>query len=368
MLPKTNFDPSAPNWTGASRQPERSNYQVNKTFETLFSGIGDAVTGAANTGYGFVVDKLKNAWEQELEPVRDAQGVGDFRDNMDANRAAQRGQAQPPEVQSYAERAAKLQAAHAEGRISPTYYLSQLTSMTKEMKSRFPGFKDEVDAVVQKTTGVVPANALRLAILDQLQQNQSEAQKKAQEEDKKVEANMRYAPPSILAKAARGEKVSWAELAPHAHQAQAEDQQMSAAKSRLDLLDKQGKATTEEAIKVTQGVIDTETSRIFDKATDAVGGPQSTLMKAISSGKPLAGPELEAVKGQLVVFKQQYQVMLDKIFESPSGESGRSMSQLIGDPTKIKQLKEQAMEKVTRLEQLITDDHVLQVSGHQRAP
>ena len=78
IVVKPEVGSGAPNWLGASREPDKSIYKADKSFETLFSGIGDLLGMGAKTADTYVQEKIKDAWEKDFQPVRDAQGVGDL--------------------------------------------------------------------------------------------------------------------------------------------------------------------------------------------------------------------------------------------------------------------------------------------------
>jgi len=358
FTPKTNFDPNAQNWTGSSRGPERKDYQVNRTFETLFSGIGDTITGVTKTAYEGIVDTAKKAWEADFEPTRDAQGVGDFRDNMDANRAAQKSGMPPPEKESYAKRAAKLQDAFGEGRIGATYYYSQLTSMAKEMRAKFPGFGDEVDAIIQKSTGVVPANALRLSILDELQANRTAAQKAADDDAKWVDSKAQHMTPEMLARVQRGEKISRKELEPVVYEAEARDYQLKTAKAQLEFEASKGTNVSTEAAQRFQDHLETSFSATMKQAMSVVGGNLQELMNKIAAGKDLSPQELDQVKVGIAVLKQETRRQFETIAGHRTREGGLSYESMINDPNKTKNIIDRNMAKIDELERLLTNNEL----------
>lgn len=65
--------------------------------------------------------------------------------------------------------ASKVQDALASKKISETYYYGQLNSISKDMRSRYPGYRDYIDQEISKITGVNPANKLMESIRDDIQ-------------------------------------------------------------------------------------------------------------------------------------------------------------------------------------------------------
>jgi hypothetical protein len=70
-------------------------------------------------------------------------------------------------------RVSRMNEAYNNGSMSDSYYNAQLVAVTKELRARYPGYRDEVDAAVSQITGVQPANALRKSLLSDLNANAS---------------------------------------------------------------------------------------------------------------------------------------------------------------------------------------------------
>jgi len=77
----------------------------------------------------------------------------------------------PQQAEIELNRVSRMNTAYVNGTMSDSYYNAQLVSTVKELKARFPGYRDEVDAAVSNITGIVPANALRKSLLSDLNAN-----------------------------------------------------------------------------------------------------------------------------------------------------------------------------------------------------
>lgn len=355
FVPKNQFDPNAPNWTGASRSPDRHLYSADKSFEALFSGAGEAITGAANAAYTGIVEKASDEWKKLFEPVRDAQGVGDATAGA-STRVDGSAPTTPAELEGFAARNAKLVEAKNEGRIGNTYYYSQLNSLVKEMKTRYPGFHNEVDAIVQKTTGVVPANALRNALLQELEKNQTEAQRKREQEEKNVDGYMHLWTPSMARRLQEtGQKPTWQELQPVVQQRLAEEEEIKRLKAKNELDLSTGNLNSANAQQDFQTTLRIRSSQIMDAAVDSISGPSSALGKSLKSGAPMTPEELNATTVAFAAAKHKASELFDAVVNTPS-KDGKSWAEIINDPAKVEQYKKQFMGRWESLEALITSD------------
>lgn len=84
----------------------------------------------------------------------------------------------PTEIKNSEGNLSRIQTAFEQGKLSDTAYYSKLVAGTKSLKSKFPGYTGEIDNIIQKVTGVRPANALRNAALAQLNKAATSEQKK----------------------------------------------------------------------------------------------------------------------------------------------------------------------------------------------
>lgn len=142
-----------PNFTGASQGTG-----PNRTFETIFEGVGQAVGNAID-----MKDK------QNLAAIEREASSGFDELNKEF------GLDIPAGVTDFAEKAKAVQAAFEQGKISQVNYYGRMAAMAKAVRQRYPGYESEVDRAIQAATGTRPANAYRDAILDEINRAQAEA-------------------------------------------------------------------------------------------------------------------------------------------------------------------------------------------------
>lgn len=375
IAPKFNPGENAPNWTGSSQKPDASLYRGDKTFETLFSGVGDLVTQGTKATYEGITNRIKDTWNSVFEPVRDAQGVGDATQGSNVGVTAPaaglgaQGQGIPAATsESFAERAQKLSAAHADGKISNAYYYSQLNALTRSVKAQFPGFGEEVDAIVQKTTGVVPANALRNAMLEKLDAAATKAEKEKTDRVKFVRDNIGNFSGElrrqIVEAQARGEDIGKFYNAAFAQQAEvdAKDAETKREVAQLNLADKQGDNTARQAGEIFTRRANDLRGTVFREAIDALGGPNSPIMKALSGQGTLSGQQIEQINAAAQNLESNYRQALDQLLDRPDA-TGKSLRERM-KPTEVDNFIAQQMAAVTQIKKSITDDKS-GLAGHQ---
>lgn len=79
-----------------------------------------------------------------------------------------KGTALPEDVLRADKNLSRLKKAYDAGRISENGYWAQLNVTAKQLRSRFPGFRDEIDKTFQKYSGGVPANEIRRNMMNEL--------------------------------------------------------------------------------------------------------------------------------------------------------------------------------------------------------
>lgn len=131
-----------------------------QSMSTLFQGLGNATLQAAQVFDTAVQNRIQQDAQQMFQDAN--QPYQDMVNGL------------PGDVKAQANRMAKLQTAYEQGKLSDTAYYSQLVAGTKRIKAKYPGYGNEIDKIIQQTTGVRPANALRNSLMQEIQSAQSQ--------------------------------------------------------------------------------------------------------------------------------------------------------------------------------------------------
>lgn len=129
----------------------------------LFQGLGNAVLQSAEVFDSAIQERIK----------KDATSLFE-----EANAPYQEGADLPSDITAAKSKLSRLQTAYDQGKLSDTSYYAQLVSGVKRIKSKYPGYENEIDGIIQQTTGVRPANAYRNALLQELDNEKTQAQKR----------------------------------------------------------------------------------------------------------------------------------------------------------------------------------------------
>lgn len=103
-----------------------------------------------------VADAERQRYTQQLEELK---ASGPVKNIMSGDGTDENGKPIPSDIQNLPDQLNVLGAARDGGKISSTDYQARLLAAAKDLRARYPGFKQEIDAEFSKVTGHNPANA-----------------------------------------------------------------------------------------------------------------------------------------------------------------------------------------------------------------
>lgn len=154
----------------------------NRSFETLFSGIGDAISGLAKTGDNFIQGEITNDARYARDSMDDEMGLSST--------------AVPQEITQSQAGLSKLAQAQIQGKVTPEYYYQRLSATMKGLRAKYPGYEQQVDEALTKATGVQPANAFRNALFENINQQNTLMAGQANKTQALVNENIKYLNPN----------------------------------------------------------------------------------------------------------------------------------------------------------------------------
>lgn len=146
----------SPNWSGVSRGTG-----PNETFDALFSGLTKTAQNVTQIKDQATQMDIREEADQQFEQVNNEFGLS----APDV----------PAGMQSELDRMTALQAAVEQGKISQVNYYGRLATLSKQLRSKYPGYEAVVDSTIQSVTGTRPANAYRDALFNEVAQFQQSA-------------------------------------------------------------------------------------------------------------------------------------------------------------------------------------------------
>lgn len=386
----TNYSPTNdPNYMGALKEPSRFDFNGGQKYDNLFSGLTEGVKGIVSSADELIKGLIKSDVYEGVDKLRGAQGV-----DVDAKTAAGGGTAgqapnatvfrgtpgpdatggsggaggsdpmaanKPPNQEAIAGDYARIKAAYDQGKISDRNYYAQLEVMNRSLRSRYPGYREEVDAMVHSVTGVVPANALRKAVLTDLQSAQSNADALTKERQKMLMANPEYFPADAMKREAAGNPYSMAELYSFKQPRVIEQEQVKDAKARLELKSARGSAASTDALQVANLAMGRVTNTILNNASNNQSA--AAFMKKVTDyqaqGKVLSPEEQQQMLAQYQQLKYQARAAMEAVFNEPlTPGSKMTLRGAINDQGKVTQLIDAQMAPFDMIEKGLTDNNL----------
>ena len=376
-----------PNYTGAVKEASRYDFNNSTKYDLLFSDLASTIKNGVEGAKAVMTNMIKEDVRYGYDKITGAQGVDTAADNpltplnigknrpgpvdtaagpsaisgstpaggspLDANK--------PPQAQqeTFKNRVMNLQAAYAQGRIGDTYYYTQLEAMNRAIRAKYPGFRDEVDAMVQSVTGVTPANSLRKAIEHDLNAAQSGADALQKAALDFAKSNAGYLRPETIAAIQKGKVPSMGDLIAEVYPQKKEEQNISLVKARLEQRKAVNAASSEDALTTATEVLNSTDTKLWNSTSangKSINGWLQERLTELKDNKTLT-PEREAqIKAEFLQMKQGYFNGLNEIWTSPLAPGSKhTLASALSDPGKQKQFNDNAMEKFNLIDQALTN-------------
>jgi hypothetical protein len=355
-----------PSYVGQSQAPSMREAQMaNKGFETLFSGLGDVVTGAAKTADNEITDNIKTDVYGKVDPIRDSQGVALAAANADVGgkplqlASASLSDNKPPNAQGVTDNISKLTEAWKQGKFSDTDYYARLEAATRQVRARYPGYREDVDQMIQQVTGVTPANALRKSIESDLATAQSTADQAKNKEQTFYNSNQQYLQPDFYQKAANGNPYSYLETQAYVAKQKQDDQTITAERSRISLAKDRNELNAGDAESTAMKELNMKTQKLMNDGTQAaggLGGLQAKIVALAGKGTNISPQEQQQLAASFTQLEMAHRNMIDNTLNQPFGKNGESYASIIG-PEKTKKLRDNALEQMAGVKQMLTDQN-----------
>jgi muramidase (phage lysozyme) len=185
--------------------------EVDQSKAAFAKGIGDIATGAVNavdTGIQLQIkkdvydfsDKLRDQWGNTAAVNLEKSYPFDINSPTQALGGRSGAGAAPAELAGLGPKLDRLQQAKAAGKLENSDYWAQAESLVRQMRSRYPGYRDVIDRDVAQVLGNTPANALHEAMMHELDKSASQSQKQRAEYIAFLNANEAYLPADARAR------------------------------------------------------------------------------------------------------------------------------------------------------------------------
>lgn len=320
-----NFNPGLdatkdPDYSGESKLDrsvfvDRTGIAAAEDSRRKIAGIANAVGSIFDTvNYGFE-KAAEQAVKEGVEPIRNEQGADTYGLEGQPNNTAQPVGMPPQGVTRYAEGMTKLKAQYDQGVITDSRYYEQLEVLTRQVKSRFPGYEDHIDKTIHRVTGVTPANALRNARMEELKATASDSQRQAEKEQTFLRQNIEHLPVGWETK-------PFAENQEHIRLGKRAKEDTEAKIQQYNLRDKERSASDDEQKKLANSIA-TSTRDEYRRVTQPILDEAIAKIEAGKSVNPADAAEV--VKAYEFNLKTALHGKLSKM-NLPSEEYNRLMN------------------------------------------
>ena len=354
---KTPNPSNDPSYMGYSQGTDRPT--PNRVFGSLFEGIGATVANEVNQKDKDNLKAISDELYAGVDAIRGAQGVDTAVQNDGIIHQTNR--ETPEAVTSATGQINRLTEAFQAGKISDTSYWAKVESLTKGVRAKYPGYREEIDKTVAGITGSIPANALRRSVLEDLQKAEAKAESSVNKWDTWERSNLEWialVAPDYFVKKNQGTPYSKDYILNAVAQKQASVKAIENGNKELSYAESVGKLTENQASSAATNAAETFVWNALDTAKKITLSNGMTFTDAIdqsiSTGKPLS-PELhQEILGQLNNLEAQVNMGVSKVFSQKDQQTGKSYSEFMrGDVTKLGNIKQNAMAPIQALKQAL---------------
>ncbi len=349
---------SDPSYLGLSQGTDRM--KANTATGDLLTGIANVGGGVIKAVYNAQTDYIERGLQDKIAQVQKDAGVDGAADLAASGQSPtgvlgeanifgdtsniKAGKGNPAGVARVGQTISGLDEAYQQGKLSESYYNARLLSIVKEAKAQYPGFKDEIDGIVQKTTGINPANALVRSLRADMDAAERARTAGASKDETYLNGHLQFMLPSTRAKIIAGDrspevvaKAKW-----EASGSQSRQFTIEQANRELELEVKTGQYDEGKTVKVAQQTVTEYVNNSFAHSTDTAGGAEGILKKIQEHGdKPWTPEEQAQIKAQFGNLNTQLSLGVDTLLTQPQ------YAQLPED--KKKAIREGALSRVATL-------------------
>jgi muramidase (phage lysozyme) len=335
-----------PNYLSASGGPLQARPDMSGA--ALFEGLANVVGAVAQGTDQIIQNRIqKDVWSMFDQEVG-VQGVDSKVEEVTGFGGPPVQDAPVPQsILGQGKSFARLQQAYEEGRISDSYYYARLEAGVRQLRAKYPGYREQIDNMVSSVTGVQPANALRRSLLSEIQQAESAAQSASSKYETFVNQNMQFAGPWAQ-DFAQGRLPPEGEFRAYVAQRKTEVEDISRQKTLIEF----GNLTEDQRARTAGRVFTQEANAAIQGMIDAVWGK---VQKAQAPDSEPTAAEREQLRQSVAQLRATAEMTLDQILNTPIGETGETYATILGQD-EVRKIREQQLNRVQVLSDALTND------------
>lgn len=267
----------------------------------------------------------------------------------------------PPGVAKLGTTMDSLTTAYNSGRLSESYYWARMESIVRQMRSNFPGYRDEIDQYVSQKLGTTPANALRRSLLFDLDQQERAKYANANSNQSWINQNDKYivqVQPDFFK---NPNSMPFGELRARVAMLKANEEQTKAARERIGL---SADINKDQGVKA-EGLLSRELYQSLDTTLNGagtvagltgLGGLPDNIQQKIQKQEPLAADDQRVVGNYFNALRTKVFNDFDGIINK-ADSTGGTYASYINNPNRIQEIKKLAASKLDTLEQSLYNGH-----------
>lgn len=259
----------------------------------------------------------------------------------------------PTELQGIDTKVDTLSSAQESGKFPLSYYYQRLDSYFKEIRDRYPGYRDYIDKKAESVTGVNSANKFWQSMLQEINAGASATQKSQARAFSLATSQESKDLPGFAARVQKVQNGQWgiAEVAADLEGRNAPFMAMKADTKRLEYEKASGEDLKKQAERQGTAIAYSIASDQFENYKTAKGlqtGRQiaDDTSAAMITGKPLTGEVAVQKEQQLrYIYQTAKERVRAKLYEKPS-DGGNSPAYYIGNPQEVDKFVESTVNPI----------------------
>lgn len=350
--------PQAPADYGNLSQGIRSS--GDRSLGVLFEGLAGVLGAGVQEADRQVQEDIREDVFAEVDAIQDEFGVGAATLlEEDVSRSPL-----PRELEQAGYTLDTMAEAAARGALKESHYWARMNSMVRQLRSKYPGYRAEIDQMVSGVTGARPANALRSALFSEYQ---SAASKETSDREGLIDriAGSVGLPADFEAREFSGNPYSRHELTMYFSEVNKQKYTIDTARSRLALAADQGSANKTMATQEFNFLVNNSVHSTLTDVSNSLGSRFTDVQAAIldfqdraARNDPIAQEELAAHRATIANLRTELRLQLELLATSPlSDDSPESFSSLMSDPSEVNRIIDQAMAPIQTLEDALVNEN-----------
>lgn len=355
------------NYTSRSRGTDAA--RPNQAFGTLFEGLGSVVKGVTTAVDEKNQSDIDTALRTGVDAIRGAQGVDAAVNNPDLFATTPDGSgtgvtvggatasptaSPPPSVEAATGEVARFTQAFKDGKISDTQYYAKVESLARQVRAKYPGYREIIDQKISSIVGTNPANQLRKEILSEIGTAQAAARKKADSFETFFNSNLEHIPEGLRRRVLSGEKSPTLdyEVRDAVGKSQVKDQTNKSLTSDLALKKARGEAIADDVNKAAVKISSDTVTKIINNGLSTVEGSgpgavslQSKINNFLTTNTRPTAEQQQQLAGQSNQLLLNAQLAIDKQLNTPFNKEGDTIAS-VSTPDKIRQIRDQALQPI----------------------